>query len=54
MASFVREVLSATGRLGEKEDFSGKAARLRCSIDELKVTFLPYNLEIRVEIHKTK
>lgn len=36
MASFVREVLSATGRLGEKEDYAGKAARLRSSIDDLK------------------
>ncbi len=37
MASFVQEVLMATGRLGEKEDYSAKAARLRSSIDDLKV-----------------
>ena len=36
MASFVREVLSATGRLGEKENFSGKAARLQNRVDDLK------------------
>lgn len=36
MASFVREVLSATGRLGEKEDFSGKASRLKDRVDDLK------------------
>ena len=37
MASYVREVLSATGRLGEKGDYGGKAARLKASIDDLKV-----------------
>jgi hypothetical protein len=36
-ASFVQEVLLATGRLGEKEDYAGKVSRLRASIDDLKV-----------------
>lgn len=44
MASFVREVLSATGRLGEKEDFSAKASRLRHRVDDLKT-----NLRERIE-----
>ena len=44
MASFVREVLSATGRLGEKENFSGKAARLQNRVDDLKS-----NLRERIE-----
>ena len=39
MASFVREILSATGHLGEKEDFCAKATRLKGRVDELKVTF---------------
>ena len=37
MASFVREILSATGHLGEKEDLCAKATRLRGRVDELKV-----------------
>ena len=37
MASFVREVLSATGHLGEKEDLCAKAARLKGRVNELKV-----------------
>jgi hypothetical protein len=37
MASFVREVLSASGRLSEKEDYFGKATRLQNGIDDLKV-----------------
>ena len=44
MASFVREVLSATGRLGEKENFSGKASRLQNRVDDLKS-----NLRERIE-----
>ena len=44
MASFVREVLSATGRLGEKEDFGGKASKLRLRVDDLKS-----NLRERIE-----
>ncbi len=36
MASFVREVLSATGRLGEKDDFQAKATKLRSRVDDLK------------------
>ena len=44
MASFVREVLSATGRLGEKEDFGGKAARLKLRVDDLKA-----NLRVGIE-----
>ena len=35
MASFVREVLSATGKLGEKEDFNAKASRLKSRVDNL-------------------
>ena len=38
MASFVREVLTASGRLGEKEDFGGKALRLKLRVDDLKHT----------------
>ena len=37
MASFVHEVLSATGHLGEKEDLCAKALRLKGRVDELKV-----------------
>ena len=36
MASFVREVLSATGHLGEKDDLAAKIHRLSSRIDELK------------------
>ena len=44
MASFVREVLTASGRLGEKEDFGGKASRLKLRVDDLKS-----NLRERIE-----
>ena len=37
MASFVREILSATGHLGEKEDLCAKASRLKGRVNELKV-----------------
>ena len=37
MASFVREILSATGHLGEKEDLCTKATRLKGRVNELKV-----------------
>ena len=36
MASFVREVLSAAGQLSEKEDFNGKALKLKNRVDSLK------------------
>jgi GTP cyclohydrolase I len=36
MTSFVREILSASGRLGEKEDLSTKTARLQKKLDEMK------------------
>ena len=38
MASFVREILSATGHLGEKEDLCTKATRLKGRVNELKVS----------------
>ena len=44
MASFVREVLSARGRLNEKEDFGGKALKLKHRVDDLKS-----NLRERIE-----
>ena len=48
MASFVREVLSATGHLGEKEDLCAKAERLKGRVNELKV----WNLNINKVIVK--
>ena len=36
MASFVREVLSATGHLNEKDDLALKALRLQGKIEDLK------------------
>ena len=36
MASFVREVLSAAGQLSEKEDFNGKASKLKSRVDSLR------------------
>ena len=36
MASFVQEVLSATGHLNEKDDLGSKAARLNSRVNELK------------------
>ena len=41
MASFVREILSATGHLGEKEDLCAKASRLKGRVNELKVRNIP-------------
>ena len=46
MASFVREVLSATKQLREKEDFAGKALRLKRRVDDLKSN-LRQNIEAR-------
>ena len=36
MASFVREVLSATGTLGDKEDFPGKILKIQKKLHDLK------------------
>jgi len=36
MASFVREVLSATGTLGDKEDFSDKISKIQKKLHDLK------------------
>lgn len=36
MTSFVREILSASGKLGDKEDLNTKTARLAKKVDELK------------------
>ena len=36
MASFVREVLSAAGTLGDKEDLAGKMIRIRKKLLDLK------------------
>ncbi len=36
MTSFVREILSASGKLGEKEDLTMKTARLQKKMDEMK------------------
>lgn len=36
MASFVREVLSATGTLGAKEDFPGKISKIQKKLHDLK------------------
>ena len=36
MASFVREVLSAAGTLGEKEDFAGKTTKIQKKVNDLK------------------
>ena len=38
MASFVREILSTTGHLGEKEDLCAKASRLKGRVNELKAS----------------
>ena len=49
MASFVREILSATGHLGEKEDLCAKATRLKGRVDELKVRSPNYiNIKLRL------
>jgi len=40
MASFVREVLSATGTLGEKEDFPGKIIKLQKKLHDLKTSLM--------------
>jgi hypothetical protein len=36
MTSFVREILSASGKLGEKEDLSMKTTRLKKQMEEKK------------------
>ena len=40
MASFVREVLSATGTLGEKEDFPGKILKIQKKLHDLKTSLM--------------
>ena len=44
MASFVREILSATGHLGEKEDLCAKAIRLKGRVNELKASIYKFFL----------
>lgn len=46
MSSFVREILSASGKLGDKEDFMGKALRLEKRMDDLKT-----GLRVQMEGH---
>ncbi len=36
MTSFVREILSASGKLGDKEDLATKAQRLQAKVDDIK------------------
>jgi hypothetical protein len=36
MASFVREILSATGTLDDKEDFAAKAIKIQKKLTDLK------------------
>ena len=36
MASFVREILSAAGTLGEKEDFAAKTTKIQKKLNDLK------------------
>ncbi len=36
MTSFVREILSASGKLGDKEDSATKAVRLQKKLEEMK------------------
>ena len=40
MASFVRQVLSATGTLGEKEDFPGKIMKIQKKLHDLKTSLM--------------
>ena len=49
MASFVQEVLLASGKLNEKEDFNAKACRLKNKVDDLKSS-LREKIESRYEV----
>ena len=51
MASFVQEVLLASGKLNEKEDFNAKACRLKNKVDDLKSS-LREKIESRYEVRK--
>ena len=53
MASFVREVLSAAGQLSEKEDFNGKASKLKNRVDSLKFQ-MREKIESRLVFRKTR
>ena len=50
MASFVREILSTTGHLGEKEDLCAKASRLKGRVNELKASIHKFWLCPIIEI----
>ena len=41
MTSFVREILSASGKLGDKEDLHGKTERIRKRLQDLKTGTCP-------------
>ena len=51
MASFVQEVLLASGKLNEKEDFNAKACRLKNKVDDLKSS-LKEKIESRYVVRK--
>ena len=53
MASFVREVLSATGTLGDKEDFPDKILKIKKKLDDLK-SQLQAHIESRYSDFSTK